>query len=102
MKRYRVSPEARDDLKRISLYIAAQRESPLGAKRLRERFLDTFQRLSQNPFIGQACPEFGETMRIWPDGNYVVLYMPHDNGIDIIQVAHGARNLPAVVRRPAQ
>lgn len=60
MKRYRVSPEARDDLKRISHYIAAERESPLGAKRLRERFLETFQRLVQNPLIGQACPEFGE------------------------------------------
>ena len=30
MKRYRVSPEARNDLKRISLYIAVERESPQG------------------------------------------------------------------------
>ena len=35
-------------------------------------------------------------------GNYIVLYMPQDNGIDIVQVAHGARDLPAVIRRPAQ
>ena len=35
-------------------------------------------------------------------GNYVVLYMPQDNGIDIVQVAHGARDLPAVIRRPAE
>ena len=102
MKRYRVSPEARDDLKRISLYIAAEQESPLGANRLRERFLDCFQRLAESPFTGQACSEFGESVRIWPVENYVALYMPQDNGIDIIQVAHGARDLPAVVRRPAQ
>jgi plasmid stabilization system protein ParE len=68
--------------------------------RLRERFLETFQRLAQNPLIGQACPEFGEKMRIWPLRNYVVLYMPQDNGIDIVEVAHGARDLPAVIRRP--
>lgn len=102
MKRYRLAPAARDDLKRISHYIAVERESPLGAKRLRERFLDSFRLLAQNPLIGQACPEFGETTRIWPVGNYVVLYVPQDMGIDIVQVVHGARDLPAVVRKPEE
>jgi toxin ParE1/3/4 len=102
MKRYRVAPAARDDLKRISHYIAAERQSPFGAKRLRERFLDSFRRLARNPFLGQACPEFGENVRIWPVGNYVVLYVPQDNGIDIVQVAHGARDLPAFVRKPSE
>ena len=100
MKRYRLAPAARDDLKHISHYIAVERESPQGAKRLRERFLDSFRLLAKNPLIGQACPEFGENMRIWPVGNYVVLYVPRDNGIDIVQVVHGARDLPAVVRKP--
>jgi toxin ParE1/3/4 len=100
MKRFRLAPAARDDLKCISLYIAVEREAPQGAKRLRERFLASFRLLAQNPLIGQACPEFGEDMRIWPVGNYVVLYVPQDNGIDIVQVVHGARDLPAVVRKP--
>jgi toxin ParE1/3/4 len=102
MKRYRLAPAARDDLKRISHYIAVERESPQGAKRLRERFLASFCLLAQNPLIGQTCPEFGENMRIWPVGNYVVLYVPQDNGIDIVQVMHGARDLPAVVRKPEE
>jgi toxin ParE1/3/4 len=99
MKRYRVGPSARDDLKRISHYIGVERQSPLGSKRLREQFFDSFRRLAQNPFLGQACPEFGENVRIWPIGNYVVLYIPQENGIDIVQVAHGGRDLPAVVRK---
>jgi toxin ParE1/3/4 len=102
MKRYRLAPAARDDLKRISHYIAVERDAPQGAKRLREHFFDSFRLLAQNPLIGQACPEFGENMRIWPVGNYVVLYVPQDSGIDIVQVVHGARNLPAVVRKPEQ
>lgn len=102
MKRYRLAPAARDDLKRISHYIAIERESPQGAKRLRELFFDSFRLLAQNPLIGQACPEFGENMRMWPVGNYVVLYVPQDNGIDIVQVVHGARDLPGVVRKPEQ
>ena len=99
MKRYRVSPAARDDLKQISRYIAVERESPAGARRLREQFLESFRRLAQNAFMGQACPELGKDLRIWPVGNFVILYKPQENGIDIVQVAHGARDLPAVVRR---
>jgi plasmid stabilization system protein ParE len=41
MRRYRVTPAARDDLKRISRLIAIDNQSPQGAKRLRERFRDT-------------------------------------------------------------
>jgi toxin ParE1/3/4 len=100
MKRYRVASAARDDLKRISHYIAIERESPQSAKRLREQFLEDFRRLAHHPFLGQACPEFGENLRIWPVGNYIVLYVPQENGIDIVQVAHGARDLPAIVRTP--
>ncbi len=98
MNRYRVTAAAREDLKRISHYIAIERESPQGASRLRERFLDDFRTLANQPLLGQACPEFGENLRIWPVGNYVILYVPQENGIDIVQIAHGARELPTIIR----
>lgn len=100
MKRYRIAPAARDDLKRISRYIAVERQSPHGAKRLRGYFLDSFRQLARHPHLGQACPEFGPNVRIWPVGSYVVLYQPQEGGVDIVQVAHGARDLPAIVRTP--
>jgi toxin ParE1/3/4 len=100
MKRYRLSPAARDDLKQISHYIRVERQSPQGATRLRGYFLDAFRLLASQPLIGQACPEYGPNLRIWPVGNYVILYQPRKDGIDIVQVAHGARDLPAIVRRP--
>lgn len=99
MSRYRVTPAARNDLKRISRYIAVERQSPQGATRLRERFLDNFRTLARNPLIGQACPELGEDLRIFPVGNFVVLYKPQENGIDVVQVAHGAQDLSTIVRR---
>ena len=101
MKRYRIAPAARDDLKRISHYIAVEKQSPQGAKRLRGQFLDCFRQLAQNPLLGQACPDFGEAMRISAVGNYVVLYVPQKDGIGIVQVAHGAQDLPAIVRKPS-
>jgi toxin ParE1/3/4 len=100
MKRFRIAPAARDDLKRISHYIAVDAQSPQGSKRLRALFLEDFRRLAHQPLIGQACPEFGANLRIWPVGNYVVLYQPQKDGIDIVQVAHGAQDLPAIVRQP--
>src|SRR5438477_7836043 len=100
MKRYRVSPAARDDLKQIARYLSVERQSLEGAKRLRELFLDAFRLLAREPLIGQACPEFGPNMRIWAVRSYVVLYQPQKDGVDIVQVAHGARDLPAIVRRP--
>jgi toxin ParE1/3/4 len=98
MKRYRIASAARDDMKHISRYLAVERQSPEGAKRLREQFFEAFRLLAKNPFLGQACPEFGENLRVSPVGNYVVLYVPQENGIDILQVAHGARDLPSIVR----
>jgi toxin ParE1/3/4 len=100
MNRYRLAPAARDDLKRISHYIAIEMQSPQGAKRLRERFLECFRQLARNPFLGQACPEFGENLRISPVGKYVVLYVPRNDGIDIVHVSHGAQDVPAAVRIP--
>jgi plasmid stabilization system protein ParE len=50
------------------------------------------------PFIGQACPEFGQDLRIWPVHNFVVLYRPTTDGIDIVQIAHGSQDLPTTVR----
>jgi hypothetical protein len=29
----------------------------------------------------------------------VILYVPLKDGIDIVQVAHGARDIPAIVRK---
>lgn len=98
MKRYRFTPAARNDLKAISRYIAVERQSPQGAKRLREIFLDDFRRLAHNPLIGQACPEFGPSLRIWSIRGYVVLYRPQPDGIEIVQITHGARDLPVIVR----
>jgi plasmid stabilization system protein ParE len=66
MKRYRLSPSARDDLKQISRYLAVERQSPQGAERLRGYFLDSFRLLAEQTLLGQACPEYGANKRIWP------------------------------------
>jgi plasmid stabilization system protein ParE len=38
---------------------------------------------------------------MFTSGNYVILYRPTDDGIDIVQVVHAARDLGNVFRRDA-
>jgi plasmid stabilization system protein ParE len=85
-------------LKQISRFIALERQSPVGANRLRDRFFECFRQIARSPMIGQACPEYGTGLRMSIVGDYVVLYQPHERGVSIVQVAHGAQDLPATVR----
>jgi plasmid stabilization system protein ParE len=86
VNRYVIAPEAREDLKEISRYIAKKREAPQGAKRLRAVFLKQFRLLGSQPLIGELRDD-------------VVFYEPADAGIEIIQIVHGARDLHAAFRR---
>jgi toxin ParE1/3/4 len=62
-----------------------------------ERALDMIDRrcetLRQFPWGGEACPQFGEQMRWYPAGNYVIFYRPTDEGIEIVRVLDGRRDL---------
>lgn len=46
------------------------------------------------PFGGEACPQFGEGVRWFPAGNYVIFYKPLEDRIQIIRVLDGRRDLP--------
>ena len=99
MNRYVIAPEASEDLKEISRYIAKDREAPQGAKRLRSLFLEQFRLLGSQPLAGELRDDLGEKVRQWPARDYVIFYEPTDTGVQIIQVVHGARDVRPVFRR---
>ena len=47
-------------------------------------------------------PELGSGVRSFPVGKYVVFYLATEDGIKVIQVIHGARDIPVVFRRPCE
>jgi toxin ParE1/3/4 len=70
------------------------------------RFLDaaerTFTFLAANRDVGSVC-HFAQAesagLRAWPIdgfGNYLVFYRPTDEGVDIVRVLHGARDIEAL------
>ncbi len=84
-------PAAEDDLVAIWIYIAADNESAADA--LLDRLEDAFGLLAENPLIGRGRPELAPHVRSFAVRRYVILYLPADDGIEIIRVVHGARDI---------
>lgn len=100
MSRYIISPGAREDLKDISRFISRQQSRPQTAARLRSRFLEHFRLLTTHPQIGEARDDLRPGVRQWTTADgFVVFFEPLDNGVAILQVVHGSRDIEAVFRR---
>jgi len=94
MNRYRVDPDARDDLDEIYVYVAEQ-NAP-AADRLIANLIERFRLLATQPFLGQARPDLAEDLRSFVVGNYVIFYRPANDGIDVVRVIHAARDIDAL------
>jgi plasmid stabilization system protein ParE len=92
MKGYELSPEARDDLQEIWVYIAS--DNPSAADKLEEDIYAACELLSKNPHVGHKRPDLtDEPVRFWPiRGQYLVIYLPDTEPLKIVRILHGARD----------
>ena len=97
MPRVLTTPTAERDLVSIGSYIPA--DNPDAADRLLATFQEKFERLAEFPRMGQSRPELAPSIHSYPIGNYLVFYLPLPDGIDVVRVLHGARNLRRIFRR---
>jgi len=92
MPRILVRPRARGDLLDIWAYIAEHSDVQADA------FIATidrkFEKLAKRPLTGRPRQELSTALRSSPVGRYIVFYLPLANGIEVIRVLHGARDLP--------
>jgi antitoxin ParD1/3/4/toxin ParE1/3/4 len=89
-----VTPEARTDLIEIWNYIAE--DSLDAADQVLARPYDAFTRLAQTPGMGHGREDFADSRhRFWTVYSYVIAYRWHTTPLQIIAVAHGARQLQA-------
>lgn len=78
----------------VELWVGlATRVSPEAADRQNERILERCETHAQFPTMAPRCEELGRGLRNFPVGRVVVFYRPRDDGIEVIRVIHGARNL---------
>lgn len=99
MNRFRLSEHAQGDLNEIWEYIGVEKDNPKAADRLIEKFFQQMSLLGPQPRIGQRRDEWSPDLRVFPAGNYVILYYPDGELIEVIGVVYGARDLPALFDR---
>jgi toxin ParE1/3/4 len=94
MARVTRRPLAAADILDIWLYIAE--DSIEQADRWVDRLDEKLRLLATQPLMGRAREELAAGLRSFPFGRYVIFYVPIDQGVDVVTVLHGARDIDAV------
>ncbi len=92
MKEARLSEQAEKDLTDIWLYIA--QDSPRAADRFVLRVHAKCQELAESPGIGRPRAELARGLRSFPLGSYLIFYREAEDGIEVVRVLSGYRDLP--------
>jgi toxin ParE1/3/4 len=56
----------------------------------------TLLTLSKQPMMGRARPELRDNLRSFPVNPYILFYEPRDDGILLVRVIHGRRDIDAL------
>jgi toxin ParE1/3/4 len=94
MARYRLRPEAEADLEGIGDYIA--KDNPARAASFVRELKAACQRLAETPGMGVARDKLRPGLRMFPVRGYLIFYTPTDEGIEVVRVFSGARDLDAL------
>ena len=84
-------PEAENDLEEIWLYIA--QDNPDNADKLLDEIEETSHRLAQFTNMGRNRDELHPGLKSFPLGKYLIFYLPISNGLEIVRVLHGMRDI---------
>lgn len=94
MPRILKRPRAEIDLAEIWEFIAG--DNPAQADSFLDRLDQSFHGLAGNPRMGRPRGELSQDLRSFPFGRYVIFYLVVADGIEIVRVLHGARDLDAI------
>ena len=95
MPRLLKRPEAESDLDEIWWYIA--QDSPHNADRFLDRIQERCLALADFPQMGTSRDELKAGLRSQPVGNYLIFYFPLEDGVDIVRVLHGSRDIESLL-----
>jgi toxin ParE1/3/4 len=91
------SPLAEQDYRDIWRHIVA--DNPDAADRLLRRIDSKLNLYLQNPTMGRARDNLFPGLRSFPIGNYLGFYRIVPDGIELVRVLHGARDLKHLLQR---
>lgn len=94
MARITRRPLAAADVLEIWDYIAEV--SIEQADRWVDRLDEKLGLIARQPLMGRVRDELAVDIRSFPFGRYVIFYVPIEDGIDVVRVLHGARDIDAI------
>lgn len=81
------------DLDSIWSFIAADNVG--AADRLIARIGEVFELLTETPLAGRERTDLRQGLHSFAVRNYVVFYIPHSDGIEVVRVMHGRQDIDA-------
>ena len=90
----RRTEQAELDLEEILAYFDDR--SPAAADRFARTFRRKTETLARMPEMGRSREELAPGLRSLAAGRHIIFYQPAEDGIVVIRVAHGSRDLPAL------
>ncbi len=98
MSRYVLMPAAREDLADIRDYYLQEAGYRI-ARRLVVEFVQSFRFLARTPGAGHIRLDLAEARPIlfWPMRDYLILYKPATNPLELLAIFRGSRDVPALI-----
>jgi toxin ParE1/3/4 len=95
MPRLLKSPEAENDLEEIWWYVA--QDNLQSADQLLDQIQEAFLALANFPQMGVGRDELRAGLRSQPVGSYLIFYLSLGDGIDVVRVMHGSRDVKSLL-----
>ncbi len=93
-------PQAEADLEDIALYLG--RRNREAAKRVHADIVDRVHRQAQFPLTGQQRDDILPGLRSVAIAQYVVLFRPAGETIEVVRVLHASRDVDRIVREETE
>lgn len=88
-----ILPAADQDVEDLADYIGVERGNPHAAREFLTEFYRKCEVYARQPEMGDMRKDLSEGIRSFTfKRNYVVIYRPLDDGIDVLRVFHGVRD----------
>lgn len=98
MSQYVLMPAAQEDLVAIRDYYLEQAGYRVARQMLVE-FVETLRFLARTPGAGHVREDLAEDRPIlfWPMRDYLILYKPNTDPLEILSIFRGSRDVPALI-----